>query len=147
MFASFPFKIMLCKWMQQHTITTSSRKSTFKLKLIINSLKVFFQTIKVIFNRDSRLKKYFVEQSLQNKMPFTSLLMWYHQPHKQRISLIPNHIWAYVFMQIISIEQFFPCSISINGRKTQQSCIIHGPLHPNKDVNEPFLMINNHLKL
>jgi hypothetical protein len=40
MFASFPFKIMLCK-IRQHP--TSSRISTFKLDFITNSLKVFFK--------------------------------------------------------------------------------------------------------
>jgi hypothetical protein len=66
-------------------------------------------------------------------VPYTSLLVQYHKPQKQRISLIPNQIWADAFMLILLIEQFL-----INGKEIQNFCLIHRPQHPNKNGNEPF---------
>jgi hypothetical protein len=59
--------------------------------------------------------------------------VWYHQPQKQRISLIPDQIWTNAFIQILLIKHFL-----INGREPQNFHFIHEPQHPNKNVNEPF---------
>jgi len=73
--------------------------------------------------------------------------MWYHQPQKQRIAFVLDHIWLETFMWIIFIEQISPCNLTINWRQMKNSYIIHKLWYPHENVNEFFHVVNNDMQV